>query len=320
MPYDVIENYTEWTLPDIEQFTNNVVKHDDTHTVTGSGLFDILMDTATKHLIAQYEGNRIRSEDYADAYVAIYQSTLTVAADLWAKKALEKINLARYEAEIKKIEAETLTESMKPALVQAETDKANAETQTQLVKPDLIRSQIAKTEAQVLLIGAQKENTEATTKTEEKKPALVECQTKLACAQAESEKYKLDLIEAQVALAEAQVEAEKAKLPLLEAQIELTAQQVELAKEQARSELAKRDLYRRQIEGFDEDYKQKLLKIAMDSWAVGFSVAKDSFEATGIPAPMQKVTIDDLYNDYILTDLDKYTYKRTDEVLNGYPD
>ena len=41
----------------------------------------------------------------------------------------------------------------------------------------------------------------------------------------------------------------------------------------------------------------------MDSWAVGFSVARDSFEASGIPAQMQKVTIDDLYNQYVVTEL-----------------
>ena len=69
-------------------------------------------------------------------------------------------------------------------------------------------------------------------------------------------------------------------------------------------------MYKRQIEGFDEDYKQKILKICMDSWAVGFSVARDSFEASGIPAPMQKVTIDDLYNQYVVTELDKYNYSR----------
>ena len=42
----------------------------------------------------------------------------------------------------------------------------------------------------------------------------------------------------------------------------------------------------------------------MDSWAVGFSVSKDSFQASGIPATMQKTTIDDLYNSHIRTDFD----------------
>ena len=48
----------------------------------------------------------------------------------------------------------------------------------------------------------------------------------------------------------------------------------------------------------------------MDAWAVGFSVSKDSFQASGIPAPMQKKTIDALYNQFIVTDLDNYPSNR----------
>ena len=162
---------------DVTEFTNNVTTDTIDYTVTGDGIFDKLMDTATKHLKAQFESNRIREEDYASAYIQIYQTTLQAALEVWLKKGIA------------------------------------------------------------------------------------------------------------------------------EAQLELLANQLE-------TEDAKKALYRRQIEGFDEDYKQKILKIMMDSWAVGFSVAKDSFEATGIPAPMQKVTIDDLYNQYILTELDKYSYGR----------
>lgn len=161
----------------VTEFTNNVTTDTIDYTVTGDGIFDKLMDTATKHLKAQFESNRIREEDYASAYIQIYQTTLQAALEVWLKKGIA------------------------------------------------------------------------------------------------------------------------------EAQLELLAKQLE-------TEDAKKALYRRQIEGFDEDYKQKILKIMMDSWAVGFSVAKDSFEATGIPAPMQKVTIDDLYNQYILTELDKYSYGR----------
>lgn len=162
---------------DVTEFTNNVITDTIDYTVTGDGIFDKLMDTATKHLKAQFESNRIREEDYASAYIQIYQTTLQAALEVWLKKGIA------------------------------------------------------------------------------------------------------------------------------EAQLELLAKQLE-------TEDAKKALYRRQIEGFDEDYKQKILKIMMDSWAVGFSVAKDSFEATGIPAPMQKTTIDDLYNQFVLPDFDKYEYGR----------
>lgn len=169
---------------DITEFTNNVVREQVKHTVTGDGIFDVMMNTATQHLLAQFEGGRIRNENYADAYVQLYQATLQVAVQIWLQKGV----------------------------------------------------------------------------------------------------------------------AEK---------------QLELLTKQMESEDAKKDLYRRQIEGFDEDYKHKILKVMMDSWAVGFSVAKDSFQANGIPAPMQKTTIDDLYNSYIRTDLDNYTYNRTSRTLTG---
>ena len=169
---------------DITEFTKNVVREQIEHTVSGEGIFDVLMNTATQHLLAQFEGGRIRNENYADAYIQIYQATLQAAVQIWLQKGV----------------------------------------------------------------------------------------------------------------------AEK---------------QLELLEKQMESEDAKKDLYRRQIEGFDEDYKQKILKIMMDSWAVGFSVAKDSFQASGIPAPMQKVTIDDLYNDYIKEDFDNYIYKRTQRTLDG---
>ena len=162
---------------DVSKFTRNVKTNSENHTVSGDGIFDILMNTATSHLLAQFDGNRIRNEDYATAYVQVYQTTLNAALQVFLQRGI-------------------------------------AEKQQELI--------------------------------------------------------------------DAQIEAEKAKM----------------------------HLYRRQIEGFDEDYKQKILKICMDSWAVGFSVAKDSFEASGIPAPMTKSFIDDLLNDYIVPDLDNYDYGR----------
>ena len=161
---------------DAKDFTDNISINTDFE-VTGTGIFDIFMDTATKHLTAQLDAGRLRGEDYATAYIQVYTATLQAALQAWLQKGI----------------------------------------------------------------------------------------------------------------------AEK-QLELLEAQV--------------KSEESKRDLYRRQIEGFDEDYKHKILKICMDAWAVGFSVSKDSFQASGIPAPMQKTTIDALYNQFIVTDLDRYPSNR----------
>ena len=169
----------------ITEFTANVKKvEDDNGAITGTGIFDVLMNTATKHLQVQFDSGKINGELYANAYIQVYQVTLQTAKDIWLQKGISEAQLA-------------------------------------------------------------------------------------------------------------------------------------LLSKQINSEDAKRDLYRRQIEGFDEDYKQKILKIMMDSWAVGFSVSKDSFQASGIPATMQKTTIDDLYNSYIRTDFDNYTYVRTEKTITG---
>ncbi len=180
--YEAIKALTEI---DITEFTANVKKvEDDNGAITGTGIFDVLMNTATKHLQVQFDSGKISGELYASAYIQVYQVTLQTAKDIWLQKGISEAQLA-------------------------------------------------------------------------------------------------------------------------------------LLSKQINSEDAKRDLYRRQIEGFDEDYKQKILKIMMDSWAVGFSVSKDSFQASGIPATMQKTTIDDLYNSYIRTDFDNYTYVRTEKTITG---
>lgn len=180
--YEAIKALTEI---DITEFTDNVEKvEDENGAVTGTGIFDVLMNTATKHLQVQFDSGKISGELYASAYIQVYQVTLQTAKDIWLQKGISEAQLA-------------------------------------------------------------------------------------------------------------------------------------LLSKQINSEEAKRDLYRRQIEGFDEDYKQKILKIMMDSWAVGFSVSKDSFQASGIPATMQKTTIDDLYNSYIRTDFDSYTYVRTEKTITG---
>lgn len=232
---------------DIKDFTNNVSIDNITFDVTGSGIFDILMETATKHLTAQFNAGRIRQEDFATAYIDIYKYTLQAALEAWLRR-------GQIEAEIEKIKADT-------EVSKAQKDKL-------LIDIDYTNAQKEKTEAETLIIPLQG-----------------------------------DKIKADTNYINAQIEESKEKLKLLAKQLELLAKQLE-------TEDAKKALYRRQIEGFDEDYKQKILKIMMDSWNVGFSVAKDSFEATGIPAPIQKTTIDDLYNQFVLPDFDKYNYGR----------
>lgn len=60
---------------------------------------------------------------------------------------------------------------------------------------------------------------------------------------------------------------------------------------QTDSEIAKKGLIERQTKGFDDDAKQKLLKQALDSWSVAYSVAKD---ANSIPDAIKVNPIDSI--------------------------
>lgn len=214
---------------DIKEFTDEVevikIESDpDKFAVEGKGIFDTLMETATKHLIAQVNSGRIRGEDFATSYIQIYQATLSGASNIWLQKGVAE----------KQIEVE-------------------AEKSTRQLQIDL-----------------------------EKTNRTLEMQWRIALLENEIEKAKLDL------------------------QKYIAELQAELLKAQAEAEDAKKDLYKRQIQGFDEDYNQKILKIMMDSWAVGFSVSRDSFLAEGIPGPMQKGTIDDIFNKFVITEFSNF--------------
>jgi hypothetical protein len=69
------------------------------------------------------------------------------------------------------------------------------------------------------------------------------------------------------------------------------ALQKPISEKQTDSEVAKKLLIERQTKGFDDDAKQKLLKQALDSWSVAYSVAKD---ANGIPDAIKVNPIDSI--------------------------
>ena len=226
----------------ITEFTANVKKAEGANgAVTGTGIFDVLMNTATKHLQVQFDSGKINGELYANAYIQVYQVTLQTAKDIWLQKSTSEAQLALLNKQADLLSAQIITEG---------TQRNHLSKQA-----DLLSEQITSEGTQRVHLSKQ-----------------------------------TDLLSEQITL-------EGIKGNHLNKQTDLLDKQIN-------SEDAKRDLYRRQIEGFDEDYKQKILKIMMDSWAVGFSVSKDSFQASGIPATMQKTTIDDLYNSYIRTDFD----------------
>lgn len=67
-----------------------------------------------------------------------------------------------------------------------------------------------------------------------------------------------------------------------------------LIERQAATEESKKLLVERQTKGFDDDAKQKLLKQALDSWSVAYSVAQD---ANSIPDAIKVNPIDSIMKD-----------------------
>jgi hypothetical protein len=216
---------------DASILTRNVATDTTEYTVSGDGIFDDLMETATKHLKMQFEGNRIREEDYAVAYVDIYKATLQAALQLYTVS----LDAQEKEAQIKLIEAQI----------------KQAEAQTELIKQQV--------------------------EVEKCKPDQLKAQTELIKQQTAQAKYQVENI-----------------LPAQKANIE----------QQTKSEIGKEKLYYRQIEGFDENFKEKMLKIQLDAWTVGFSASSDTFYASDnaektIPKPMTASEINNVWNTFV---------------------
>ena len=89
-------------MPDIniKEFTDEVTVSPNGE-VSGIGIFDVLMDTATKHITAQFGAGRIKGEDYATAYIQIYQATLGAAMQAWLHKGVAEKQLELLEAQVK---------------------------------------------------------------------------------------------------------------------------------------------------------------------------------------------------------------------------
>lgn len=255
MAYGGSTGQKEFISADI--LTNNVEVDESTFTVSGEGLFDRLMETATKHLQVQFDANRIRQEDYAQAYIDIYKATLSAALQAWDTTLKDKENEARlalFECQAKLACAQAENEAIKSDILTQQIQQAIAETARTEAQISQINAQTAQYEyqtghllpKQVEELTAKIANTEAQTATEDKKPALVEEQTKQII-------------------------------------------------EQAKESQAKQGLTKRQAMAYNDEFRQKMFKIMMDSWSVGFSAGSDSKEIT-VPGVITTPAINEFYS------------------------
>lgn len=363
------KNVSEIMAVDISEITKNIAtqtNEDGELYVTGDGIFDNLMETATAHLNAQWNNQRIRGEQYAEVYAQIYIKTLELALNAWINKPkadadtlltldnidktnaetdlvkeqleheklkeeltkcqtrltcneadheIHKIDLT--DAQIENTEENTVHEKLKEEHTKCQTKLACEQYQHELLKEEQTEAQTAnilentkheklkeeQTEAQTASIKEntiheklKEEQTEAQTSNikeqtvheklkesytqaqttnlteqtvhEKLKEETTKCNTRLICAQADHEVIKEDLTECQAKQACTEATLKEKQLDLMDKQLDLLLQQIQ-------SEKAKADVLAAQAKAYENDYKYKFVKMGLDNWAVGYSVAQD---------------------------------------------
>jgi len=306
---------------DIDEFTRNVSMDSVDFTVTGDGIFDNLMETACTHLTAQFESGRIHGEEYATAYVDIYKATLQVIANTWTAKAqasaqaalaISQAHLAKAQALKAYVEAKYALPLSKAQLyyVQRQGDVQRAQAQLLSGQLNKLATDMKLTEAQIetekkkaLNIAAQTSLIDAQVDTEEKKPAQIQAQTDLVNAQKLTEDKKPANVQAQTDLLTEQRDTEISRQTLMTKQGALYDAQAANQTAQTATEAMKSKLYARQIEGFDENFKEKMLKIMIDGFTVVYSVAKDAFSGA-LPEPVTVDGINTIYRAYMKREFD----------------
>lgn len=143
---------------DIKELTDDVIISNDNE-VSGSGIFDTLMVTVSKHIEAQYREGRILGTEYSNVYLGALQAVL----DLSTKILLEKDLIAKQAEEI----------DSRINVNNKQIEKLTSD----------IANDLARTNTEVALKGSQKALTDQQKLTEVENTAQVTAQTSLITAQ-----------------------------------------------------------------------------------------------------------------------------------------
>jgi hypothetical protein len=168
---------------DIKELTDNVVISNDNE-VSGSGIFDTLMVTVSKHIEAQYREGRILGTEYSNVYLGALQAVL----DLSTKILLEKDLIAKQAEEIdsrinvNSKQIEKLDSDIVIAEEQSAKDLLLKDKQTEKITSD-IANDTARTTAEASLKDSQKALTDQQLLTEVQNTTQVTAQTDLITAQ-----------------------------------------------------------------------------------------------------------------------------------------
>lgn len=255
-------------------------------TLDGNGAFDVLLKTYKAHLWHEYEKQRIRGTDYANAYVQLISQGLGQITDYTLQKAKLPLELELLEAQVLKVGADTALTTKQGGLVDAQIIKEMLEAE----KLDLeithkLPRELAMMDAQILDIQYNIQLKEYELKylkplelalrekeieSKEKEIALKEKQLDIAGKE-------LEIKEQQLALARYELEVKApAEVKSINAQGDLYNQKVITEKAQTdasvigeNSVIARNNMVlAEQARSYDNDAKIKIASMIIDTWKV----------------------------------------------------
>ena len=221
----------------------------------GNGSFDILMRTILLHLDQEYNKQRIRGTDYANAYIGLINNALNQISNYALQKAKLPLELQLLEAEIQKVATDTILATKQGGLVDAQIHREMAQTEMLHLEMEY------KFPKELDMIDAQIENMKA-------EIALKDYELKYI------KPIQLALQEKELALREKQLQISEKELGIKEQQLALARYEFEVkAPAEVKSILAQADLYNQKVvtekaqtdpdvikEGSVIDYNNKVLK------------------------------------------------------------
>lgn len=132
-------------------------------TLSGTGVFDVMIKGVKAHLKEEFDAGRIRGTDYANVFSTSMAEIMGQATQYALAKTKMGLELQLLEAQLGKIAAETVVVTKQAALLEAQITKENASAanilaetrQVEYVTSFQIPSQIDATEAQAALTRTQ---------------------------------------------------------------------------------------------------------------------------------------------------------------------
>lgn len=265
-------------------------------TLEGTGVFDTLMRSVKAHLQEEYNANRMRGTDYANAYIQLMTQVLDQANRYALAKAKLPLELQLLEAEITKVATDTAVATKQGALLEAQTSKELAQINmiNQEVKHKLpaevaqIQKQTALAEYELKYIKPRQ--LELANKDILLKQNQIDLQTKelalkdkqIGLAEYELTKIKpkeLELMAADIGLKKNQIQLglkeiaiKEKQLPLMDKELDLKAKQIDIAQ-------AEIGLKQQQIENVRYELQYKLpAEVALANSQSGLYTQKTTTE------------------------------------------